>query len=959
MKKLQLNKEYNNFKLIEKKESKDINSVFYTFIHNNLGTKLIYIQNRDNEKAFTVSFKTPSKDSKGYQHILEHSVLRSSKKYDFGNKEVFSEILRKSMPVFLNAATYPDKTTYPFSTTLESEFFKIMDIYNDAVFNPLLLENENFFRQEGWRWDKNKKGNYFINGVVFNEMKGRMSSIEVTAETELFSKIFPNTEYKHNSGGDPDKISDLKYEDLVKYHKEYYNPSNATFLIYGNLDIFKVLEKIDKNFLVNFKKVKKAPKTELQKRFKTKKYYKSFFPVSNAKKSSLLALGFLGEVSKKTEENFVISVLLSLVLNQNSPVYKTLMDSRLMSNISKYYEKDILEESAVIFFSGIDAKDRKKIEDILEKSLLEIVKNGIPKNIINEILNVLEYGIINEQYTTGRGLKIIDNILRLDLYNFNFYDNFEYRKKILYLKNVIKNKGLEKLIVKYFIKNNHTVSLLMDAKKDFNPYPKLTKKIESINTEKDKKKLEDINLSIAQFKEYQEKENPQNISELILPPKNKDLPKNPKKYKVSASNDKRYFFKKISSKEISACSFLFDGNVVKKEDIQYLKFLTSVLPKLAPLDLDREKFVEEISLNTADYSFSLVFYTTKSKQIKLKIVMDLNFLNSKEDKIFSMLSELFSGVFFDKKIILQEIDKNLDSIKNSLAAYGNFYTSLRSLSKVSEIDYLKEQIAGIEYYFFLKKLKKEINNDFDLIIDKFKTIFSSVFVKNDIKISHSANKKNINLNKKLNLQSKKQKSYIYNFSLKKENEALVFDGLSNSFNSIAGIIKNPKIDINKMVTLESFLRYGFLWDKIREEGGAYGSGISLNTREKTLCTNSYMDSRIEGTYTDYYKIGNHLKSSLLNDFQKDGIIAKSLNSFIQPESEIVESEKVLWLDILETDYQKRAKKMDIIKSFKNNDFQKMANDVEKTLKSGVKVTLASSDNIKNNKKLFDIITVIE
>lgn len=140
---------YDNFILTEKKYSKDIDSTFYTFIHKKLGTKLIYIQNADTEKAFTVSFKTPSPDSKGYQHILEHSVLRSSKKYNFGNKEVFSELLKKSMLTFLNAVTYPDKTMYPFSTVLESEFFKVMDIYTDAALNPLILQNKNFFRQEG------------------------------------------------------------------------------------------------------------------------------------------------------------------------------------------------------------------------------------------------------------------------------------------------------------------------------------------------------------------------------------------------------------------------------------------------------------------------------------------------------------------------------------------------------------------------------------------------------------------------------------------------------------------------------------------------------------------------------------------------------------------------------------------------------------------------------------------
>lgn len=167
---------YFNFKLKEIKKIQDIDSEIFIFEHEILETKLIFIKNKDKEKAFNISLKTPSSDSKGYQHILEHSVLRGSEKYDFGKKETFAELLKKSLSVFLNAATYDDKTIYPFSTMLDSEFFKIMDIYVDGVLNPMCIKNKNFFKQEGWRWERDKDGRYFVNGVVFNEMKGRLSS---------------------------------------------------------------------------------------------------------------------------------------------------------------------------------------------------------------------------------------------------------------------------------------------------------------------------------------------------------------------------------------------------------------------------------------------------------------------------------------------------------------------------------------------------------------------------------------------------------------------------------------------------------------------------------------------------------------------------------------------------------------------------------------------------------------
>gem|GEM_PF-4212844 len=138
-----------NFKLIKTKKIKDIDSTIKIYKHQRLGTEVIFIQNKDKERSFNVSFKTPSNNSTGVQHILEHSVLRGSEKYDFGSNQTFTEILRNSLLTYLNAGTYSNKTVYPFSTMIESEFFKIMDIYNDAVFFPKVLKNKNLFKQEG------------------------------------------------------------------------------------------------------------------------------------------------------------------------------------------------------------------------------------------------------------------------------------------------------------------------------------------------------------------------------------------------------------------------------------------------------------------------------------------------------------------------------------------------------------------------------------------------------------------------------------------------------------------------------------------------------------------------------------------------------------------------------------------------------------------------------------------
>ena len=365
--KKKVEKTYENFNLIDRKKISEIDSEIFVFEHKILKTKIIFIKNSDKEKAFTVCFKTPSPDSKGYQHILEHSVLRSSEKYDFGNKEVFTDILKKSSLTFLNAATYDDKTIYPFSTILESEFFKVMDIYTDAVLNPLCVKNENYFRQEGHRVEKDQNKNFFINGVVFNEMKGRLSDRDCFLHEKKSENLFKDTEYKFNAGGNPNEIIDLKFSEFVKYHKDFYHPTNATFLVYGDVDIEKFSQKLEADFLVNFKKGKKAPKTKVQKKFRKIKHEQYFFPSSAEDEKGQMSISFVANKNSDIEQSFINTFIIEILTDQKSFLYKKIMDSGLAQNFTGFYETDILQTIFDFSFDGVEKKNFKKLEKLFLK----------------------------------------------------------------------------------------------------------------------------------------------------------------------------------------------------------------------------------------------------------------------------------------------------------------------------------------------------------------------------------------------------------------------------------------------------------------------------------------------------------------------------------------------------------------------------------------------------------------
>lgn len=209
---------YFGFKLIKTENVDDINSLCHVFIHEKSGARLFYAKNNDKNKVFFISFKTPPENDCGTAHIMEHSVLCGSEKYPL--KDPFNELEKGSLNTYLNALTYSDKTMYPVASVNDKDFDNLVRVYADAVFKPNVLEEEKIFKQEGWHYElENADDEIKYNGVVFNEMKGALSQPERVLENCASRSLFGFTPYGYESGGDPEKITDLTYQGF----KDFYN----------------------------------------------------------------------------------------------------------------------------------------------------------------------------------------------------------------------------------------------------------------------------------------------------------------------------------------------------------------------------------------------------------------------------------------------------------------------------------------------------------------------------------------------------------------------------------------------------------------------------------------------------------------------------------------------------------------------------------------------------------------
>ena len=328
---LAINAVYHGFKVLQAQFVDEISSQAYIMEHIKSGARLLYLANDDDNKVFSISFRTPPADDTGVAHILEHSSLCGSRKYPL--KEPFVDLVKGSLNTFLNAMTFPDKTMYPVASRNDKDFHNLMDVYLDAVFYPSFYQNKYTLRQEGWHYNLDSlDGELSYNGVVYNEMKGVYSSPDAYLENEAMKALFPDNCYRFESGGYPDAIPQLTQEKFEQFHKTYYSPENSYIYLYGDMDIDATLEYLDSEYLSSFEKTGTVDSAiaEQQPLLRTADI-EAFYPVGAEEDCTAKTYHELSIVTGKATDlqtSMALSLLKSTLLDsESSALRRALMDA--------------------------------------------------------------------------------------------------------------------------------------------------------------------------------------------------------------------------------------------------------------------------------------------------------------------------------------------------------------------------------------------------------------------------------------------------------------------------------------------------------------------------------------------------------------------------------------------------------------------------------------------------------
>ena len=842
----------------------ELQMVLYELQHNPTGAKVMHLEADDPENLFCFSFQTLPADSTGVAHILEHTVLCGSKKYPI--KDPFFSMSRRSLNTFMNAMTGSDFTCYPAASQVKKDFYNLMEVYLDAVFFPELKEFS--FLQEGHRLEFEKSDDpnsqLLFKGVVFNEMKGNLSSPETRLWQEIMTALTPDLPYAFNSGGDPKEIPNLTHEGLRAFHQTYYHPSHCLFFFYGNLPLEHHLEFITKRALKGAKKSEDLPPIALQPRFDKPHTLTRHFPPQNKDDKDFVALSWLTTDLKNQEDALSLAVLDSILMETDaSPLKMPLLKSGLCMQADGYLDLETSEIPYTIICRGSENDSGKKIESLILKTLEDIAEKGIDPSLIEAAIHQLEFSRLEITGDYGPfGLTLFFRSALAAQHGCPAENALSVQSQFKKLQLLVKNpEYLPQLIRKYLLDNPHRITL------SFKPDPELTKKEEK----EEKKTLKKIKESLseeaqakiikqaADLKKFQDKMETQSLECLPKITLN-DVPQETPDFHLNheQSDQLTIFHHDCFTNHIVFANLIFDLPYIALSDIPYVQLLISLLPEIGAGGRDYRANLEYINAYLGDFSASMSLFPQVENPNLLKPAFGFRgkALSRNADRLFTLFKDVCRSPELDNAERIKELILQIHtSLENRLNRSAMSYAIQQAVSSFNQSAFIGEHWSGLKYFQFIRTLTQDLDKKLPQIIEKLKTLKSTLFHFTNPHLVLSCDASQYRTLEKEgfygigDLPTKPYNPW-HNHHLSSAKPAQARLISSPVAFSVLGFHTTTTLDpISPALSISTdLLENTFLHKKIREQGGAYGSGASYNPMTGNYYFYGYRDPQITATF---------------------------------------------------------------------------------------------------------------
>lgn len=856
----------------------------YVLFHHASGARLLYLACDDENKAFSIGFKTPPANSTGVFHILEHSVLDGSEKFPL--KEPFVELIKGSMQTFLNAMTYPDKTVYPVASTNEQDLLNLMDVYMDAVLNPAIYTKRAIFEQEGWHYELDvpegkplTEGTLRYNGVVFNEMKGALSDPMSVLDDAVGAALFPDTAYAFESGGDPRAIPELTYEEFLDTHARHYNLANSYLTLYGDFaDVRRELAFLDERYLSQENAAGRRIAAEraagaspaalapnpLAMQEPTVCDYKRV-EMQTTPENALVGMGYVIGQALDTFRTVAADVLFDAILGSNeAPVKKAIIAAGLGGNVTSYTSSACQQPYELIILQNARPQAAQEFRNVIEDTCRDLVEHGVPRDRLEAVISSNEYALRQRDYGMSDGVVLACEALSTWLYDdAAATDALKYADTYAALREALDGPFFEDLLRELVLESNHCALVELVPVGAGAGEGAAAGPADAAGTEAAKLAKIKASMSTAELQEILD-----DVAELRRQQEAEDAPEDRAKLPrlhVEDIGDARpdpactldnaapipCLRHSIPTRRLAYALTYFDLTHVSYAELPYVKVLCRLMQQLPTAQHTAAELDSFIGSNLGFLTFTTeVFQQPNWKLARPVLLVSAGALSEKIDALASIPREVWAETIFEDTDRMRDVLTQLKiGMEQTFITAGHQAALGRALSYVSPAAVISEQLGGVDFYRFLRDLLDHFDERTGELCDKLRELQQRIFTSTGTVASFTGSDEDYarywatagTLGLAPRTAPAKE---LYVPMPEDKHEAFVIPSdvcyLGQSTDPRAlGIATDGSWGV-----AANALSYGYLWNEIRVKGGAYGCGFRA-VADRQLAFYTYRDPAID------------------------------------------------------------------------------------------------------------------
>lgn len=834
------------YEVIKKDSIKDLGSEGWILRHKKSGARIALLSNDDENKVFTIGFKTPPADSTGVAHILEHSVLEGSK--EFPVKDPFIELVKGSMNTFLNAMTYPDKTLYPVASCNDKDFANLMHVYLDAVFYPAIYKEPRIFYQEGWHYEmEDVRDELKLNGVVYNEMKGAFSSSDDVLDREIVRGLFPDTVYANESGGDPDAIPDLTYEQFLAFHSRYYHPANSYIYLYGNMDMAERLIWMDEHYLSHFDKIDVDAQIGLQEPFAEPRETRKTYSITESEpmehNTYLTCSIAAGDVLDR-EEYIAFQILdYALCSSQGAPLKQALLDAGIGEDVYSDYDSGTRQPYFSIVAKGAEESQKEEFLRVIEETLEKLSKGGLDKKRLLAGLNYYEFKYREADfgiYPAGLmyGLQMMDSWLYDDEKPFI---HIEAGDTYAALRKKVDSRYFEELISEKLLNNPHRSVLVLaperglTARKD----EELAKRLALYKESLSETELEKIVEQTRQLRAFQEEpDRPEDLAKIPLLAR-EDIRRKvePVILEERCVGDTKLIYHSIPTNGISYFRLLFDVTDISSELFPYIGILKAAIGLVDTENYSYQELFTQTDLLTGGIVPVTNLYPNAKDLTQRRITFEVKgkaFDKNLQDAMALIEEMLIRSDYSDTKRLYEILAELKSRLQSSMMSAGHVVAGGRAVSYFSENAAIQEVLSGMDFYRLLEKICGDWEQEGKKTVEKLSELAKQIFCRENLMLDFISQDEAVyeqfrelagGLKEKLPV--KNAAGQPYRVETVRRNEGFLSSSQVQYVCRAGNFLKHGLPYTGALRILKGILGNDYLWNQVRVKGGAYGCMCSF------------------------------------------------------------------------------------------------------------------------------------